>query len=326
MKKLTLVAGMLAATLGISYYFYATNPHERFVSLPHTSISLWTESFGKKGDVPILLLMGAGSSGLSWPERLCRKLAAEGYFVIRFDYRDVGASGGGDFAKKPYTLDDLAQDATLILDAYGIKKAHIVGLSMGGFIAQILAAQYPDRVLSITLIGSTVDHSALADAMSGKGRSNSVLPAPSSATLIMLGNIQKMPKTTTEERLQRFLANTKVAYGPVGFNEQEVRALAKSLDKHTKDPLGSQNHMKAIMNAPTRTEMARSITAPTLVLHGDNDAFFPLEHAQFTSKTVPGAQLVIIPGMGHGINNYFVEPVFKEIQTFLHSVKKKEGA
>ena len=326
MKKLPLIVVMLATTLGVSYYFYATKPCEKFITLPHTSVSLWTESFGKKGDVPILLLMGASSSGLSWPDALCKKLASQGYFVLRFDYRDVGASSGTDFAKNPYTLDDLAHDATSILDAYGIKKAHLVGLSMGGFIAQILAAKYPERVLSITLIGSTVDHSALADAMSGKDTSHSVLPAPSKVTLTALGNIQKMPKTTAEERMQRFLANTKVAHGPVGFNEQEIRALAKRLDKHTKNPQASQNHIKTIMNAPVRTEMVRSIKAPTLVLHGDTDAFFPLEHAQFTAKAIPGAQLVIIPGMGHGVNSYFVEPVFKEMQTFLESVKKKESA
>ena len=322
MNKLTLVATTIAVTLGISYYFYAARPHVRFVAPPETSITLWTESFGKKDDTPILLLMGAGSSGLSWPEQLCKKLASQGYFVIRFDYRDVGASTSTDFATNPYKLDDLARDATSILDAYGVKKAHFIGLSMGGFIAQILAAQYPERVLTITLIGSTVDHTALTGALSGKDTSHALLPAPSKDTLTALGNIQKMPKKTTEERMQRFLANTRVAYGPVGFNEKEVRTLAKRLDKHTKNPLASQNHMKVNMNAPANTEMARSIAVPVLVLHGDKDAFFPLEHAQFTCKTIPGAQLVIIPGMGHGVSNCFVEPVFKEIKTFLESVNK----
>jgi pimeloyl-ACP methyl ester carboxylesterase len=113
-------------------------------------LELWTESFGDASRPTVLLIMGVMNQGILWPDEFCAEIADSGYHVIRYDHRDTGQSSSVDFEEHPYTLDDLASDALKVLDGYGVEKAHVVGLSMGGFLAQLLALDHPDRILSLT--------------------------------------------------------------------------------------------------------------------------------------------------------------------------------
>ncbi len=128
------------------------------------AIKLWYEDFGDSSSPAILLIMGAGGRGTEWPDNFCHALAEAGYYVIRYDHRDIGLSTHFDFEKNPYTLKELTQDALSLLDALKINQAHVVGVSMGGFITQMIAINYPERLLSQTLMMTSPEHQIIAKA------------------------------------------------------------------------------------------------------------------------------------------------------------------
>jgi pimeloyl-ACP methyl ester carboxylesterase len=130
-------------------------------------IEIWTEDFGEASHIPILLIMGATAQGIRWPTPFCQQLADKNRYVIRYDHRDTGQSSCFDYAETPYTLADMADDAVGVLDAYDIAKAHIVGLSMGGMIGQIMAIEHPDRIHSLVSISSSPANGSQAVAITG---------------------------------------------------------------------------------------------------------------------------------------------------------------
>ena len=264
-------------------------------------IRIWTEDFGREGDPSILLVMGASAQGIMWPDEFCEALATGGRHVIRYDNRDTGRSTCFDFAEQPYTLNDMAADAVGVLDAYGIGAAHVVGASMGGMIAQTVAINHPERVLTLTSIMSTPGGAAVARATQGEAVDDA-LPGPDPKVIEALAGQLTNPPTTREERIEASVRLWRALTGTASdFDEAAVRAReAVVLDRATNID-AAMNHGLAIAASPDRDDALASVTAPTLVIHGTADPILPFPHGEATAKAVPGAQLMPLDGVGHDL-------------------------
>lgn len=257
----------------------------------------------EKGE-PVLLIMGLGAQMTRWPDPLRQKLADKGFRVIRFDNRDVGLSQKFSGAPKldevvaalvagnkpdiPYTLDDMAQDAVGVLDHLGIKKAHIVGASMGGMIAQVVVANHPDRALSLTAIFTSTG--------------NPSLPRATPEAFAVISQRAPDPKTDIEGYLNQMVKNARTIGSPgYPFDEAGVRERARADVLRSYEPLGVMRQMAAITVNGDRRERIKNITVPTVVLHGDADPLVPVEGGRDVAANIPGAELRIVPGMGHDI-------------------------
>jgi pimeloyl-ACP methyl ester carboxylesterase len=274
-------------------------------------IEIEYETFGDAGAQPLLLIMGLGAQMLSWDEEFCTRLAARGFHVIRYDNRDCGLSTKLESAGLPdvmaalsgdpqpaYTLDDLADDAVGLLDALGIDKAHIVGASMGGFIAQLVAINHPDRVLSLTSI------------MSGPGGTDTVPPQPEGAAVLMT-----VPPPTREEQIAHGLWIRRVLHGPGDpFDETAETARVERAYDRSYYPAGTGRQLVAILAAHSRTEKLRQVKRPTLVVHGLDDVLVPVENGRRVAAAVPGARLIEFEGMGHNLPERVWPPVLDAIE------------
>lgn len=274
----------------------------------------WTESFGDKKGPALVLIMGSGGQGLLWPQAFCERLAEKGFYVIRYDHRDVGLSSAIDYKKAPYSLVDMAKDVTLILDSYNIKQAHIVGGSMGGQIGMLFAANYPKRTQSLTLIMTSPDMRATFDALEGK-KTESKLSGPS---LAMLASVKKAinPAQTMEDKVQALIQNIKITTGSkVAIDETLVRELAlESIIRGQHNPLGVNNHFfaaKAVFDV--MPEALSKIKAPTKIIHGDQDPIFGVDHAKALNQAIPQSKLVILPDFGHALPEQFYDPIIENI-------------
>lgn len=224
MKKLNIILSIFFLTLIFFAFvhFFKVTHQENIVKINNRAIELWTQAFGNKNNPAILLIMGSGGSGVVWTDNFCKKLMKAGFFVIRYDNRDTGKSTTVDFEKNPYNLNDMANDALAILDFYRIQKTDLIGISMGGFIGQIIASEHPDRVRRLVVVSSTPDHTALVTAVSGRDCSNMPLPAPSNENLLKYRQCHNMPKNTNEEKFKAWLQdlgkveNKAVKYGLIG--------------------------------------------------------------------------------------------------------------
>jgi pimeloyl-ACP methyl ester carboxylesterase len=264
-------------------------------------VELCTEPFGDPADPPILLVMGIGASMLWWEEGFCRMLADNGRFVIRYDHRDTGRSVTYEPRRPEYTGADLVADAVGVLDAYGIPAAHVVGVSAGGAFAQLLALDFPDRVLSLVLISTS--------------------PATPGE--------RDLPAAT--ERYRQFLATTEVdwsddgsvieylvdysraiAGGERAFNEAAARELVRRDVERARDIAASENH-GAIAEGEAPRGPLSSIAVPTLVIHGTADPMFPLGHGEALAEEIPAATLLPLEGAGHGVDRADWETIVRAI-------------
>lgn len=262
-------------------------------------IELEYETFGDPADPAILLIMGLGVQLLGWQEEFCETLAQRGFFVIRYDNRDVGLSSkiedapvpdvmglmAGDTSSASYTVNDMADDAAGLLDALGIEAAHMVGVSMGGMIGQALAINHPDRVLSLTSIMSTTGNPNV-----GQPRPEAI-PALLSAT-----------PDNREEAIEVQVGLFKLIGSPKypGDPERLRDLITRSYDR-MHYPIGFMRQLAGAVASPDRTEALGSVQAPTLVIHGEDDPLIQVSGGEATAKAVPGAKLVKIPGMGHDL-------------------------
>lgn len=261
------------------------------------------EIFGAPDAEPLLLVMGLGAQMIHWDDEFCTELASRGFRVIRFDNRDIGKSAhmtGGKplrpiellklrfFAippEAPYKLWDMANDAIGLLDALGIKAAHIVGASMGGAIAQEIAIAHPERALSLTSIMATTG--------------NPKLPQPTREAMAML--LAPAPKTR-DEYFARFAANWKILRGgSFPLDEAKDRARAERTYERGLNPAGVGRQLRAILASGSRKERLAQVKAPTLVIHGTIDPLVRPEAGKDTAASVPGAKLLLIEGMGHAL-------------------------
>lgn len=280
------------------------------------------ESFGSPAAPVILLIMGLGAQLLRWNVEICEGLVAAGYRVIRFDNRDCGLSSrleslpvppmgevlaalkAGQSPVVPYTLEDMAGDSVGLLDALGIASAHVVGISMGGAIAQIIAAEYPERVLSLTCVMASSGNPALPG------------PTPDAATALFA----PLPRERTREHMvadgiRRFLV---VASPRYPSDPQWLEAIfGREFDRGLY-PQGVARQLAAIIANGDRREQLQRIKAPTLVLHGADDPLIPAACGEDIARHVSGARLVLIPGMGHdlplALTGTFVEAIVSVVR------------
>ena len=264
-----------------------------------SKIELAYEEFGKKSDIPVLLLMGAGAQMLSWHEDFCEELATHGLRPIRFDNRDAGLSThmhhapmpdftaalAGDLSTVSYNLSDMAADTVGLLDALEIKSAHFVGASMGGFISQMVASEYPKRVRSMTCIMSTTGDPTVGQ------------PAPDT-----FQRLAGPPPQNREEAMEQVVRNFRVVGSPAyPLDEAEGRERAGLAYDRSNDPLSIIRQAVAVIASGDRTPRLRNLQLPTLVIHGDSDRMCDVSGGKAIAAAVPGSELVIIEGMGHNL-------------------------
>lgn len=257
------------------------------------------ESFGE-GE-PLVLIMGIGGQGIFWPDNFCLGLAAQGFQVIRFDNRDIGESskydhlGRGDFRRillrralglktaPPYSLTDMAGDVVALLDYLGVGTAHVLGMSMGGMIAQRLAIHFPERVRSLTSV------------MSSDGR-------------IWIGRIRALkvlvarPPRSRDEAIEQGLRAFRIIGSP-GFERDEGALrdmIGRSYDRGRHSP-GVARQLAAILADPPRTKLLNQVKIPSLVIHGAEDPLVPVAAGRATAKALPQAMYREVAGMGHDL-------------------------
>ncbi|MBB5747866.1 alpha/beta fold hydrolase [Micrococcus sp. TA1] len=252
-------------------------------------IELCTEAFGDPVDPPLLLVMGLGASMLWWDEGFCRLLADGGRFVIRYDHRDTGRSVAYPPGRPRYTGQDLVDDAVGVLDAYGLPAAHVVGLSAGGGLAQLLALDHPDRVLSLVLISTS-------PAVPGDRR----LPPPTRDVLDFAStvNVDWSDPASVADYLvgyERMITGPDRPVDVAAVKGLVARDVARSRDIRT-----VQNHDLLEDEERPRGPLS-SITAPTLVIHGGADPLFPPAHGRALAEEIPGARLLLLEAAGHGL-------------------------
>ena len=253
-------------------------------------VALCAETFGDPADPPILLIMGLGASMLWWEEGFCRMLADGRRFVIRYDHRDTGRSVTYETGRPGYTGADLAADGAGVLDAYDIPAAHVVGVSAGGALAQLLALDFPDRVLSLVLMSTS-----LAFATDRR------LPPPSEA-FTRFAEAVEVDWSHSESVVEYLVGYSRVlAGGQRTFDEPALRELARRDVQRARDFAAARNH-ELLPDDGRSHKRVSSISAPTLVIHGTADPMFPIEHGEALADEIPGARLLRLEGAGHGVD------------------------
>ena len=256
------------------------------------------EVHGDRKNPPLLLVMGLGAQLITWDEEFVDELVKRGFYVIRYDNRDSGLStkmesaGSADIAgayagnaQPAYTLDDLADDAVAVLDALHIPAAHIVGASMGGFIAQLVAINHPDHTLSLTSI------------MSGPGGRDAIPPTPEAGAFLV-----RAPGPTREEIIALGVESRRVLAGLQNpFDLEAERAKVERLYDRSYYPQGFGRQLVAILAAQSRIPALKSVKVPTLVVHGADDALVPPENGRRVAAAVPGARYLEFAGAGHNL-------------------------
>ncbi|MHA2405184.1 MAG: alpha/beta fold hydrolase [Candidatus Hermodarchaeia archaeon] len=279
-------------------------------------IELCYDTFGESTDPPMLLIMGLGAQMIRWDEAFCKQLASSGFWVIRYDNRDVGKSTKfeaagvpnamelrlkaqqGEPLSVPYTLEDMALDAVGLLDALNIKQAHVVGVSMGGMIAQTIAIHHSERVRTLTSI------------MSSTG--NPDLPPPQPEALML---ISQTPPSNRDENIEFTVKRQQFLNGPhYLIDDAYVRQYAGRAFDRSFYPQGTARQLGAILASGSRKEALKTVQIPTLVIHGDADPLVPIEGGKDTTASIPGAKLFIIKGMGHDIPAKVAPQIIEAIQ------------
>jgi len=278
---------------------------ERLINV--NGVELCTESFGDPADPPILLVMGFGGSMLWWQEGFCRLLAGHGRLVIRYDQRDTGKSTTYEPGRPGYTGGDLLADAVAVLDGYRLAAAHLVGVSAGGALVQLLALDFPSRVRSLVLISTS-------PATPG----DRSLPPPT-ATFGQFVRSATVDWSDADSVIDYLVAYARVLAGEERrFEEAEVSDLVRRDAERARDFAALQNHELLEDDDKPRRPLS-SIQAPTLVIHGTADPMFPLPHGEALASEIPSARLLRLEGAGHGVQRADWDVVTEAIAT--HTAK-----
>ena len=258
--------------------------------MPYASngdVRIYYETFGEAAAPALMLINGLGSQCINYREEWCRRFAAEGFFVIRLDNRDVGLSThfsdvAPEMGKPAYSIADMANDAIAVLDDLGLDRAHVMGLSMGGMIVQQLAIDHPDRLISMTSVMSTTGDRDVGQS------------APEALALLT-----GPTPTDREGYIARYLQGIRTYGSPAAYDEERLAPLAAEAYDRCFDPSGQARQMIAIMASPSRTAALGSVTVPALVMHGDQDKLVDISGGRRTAEAIPGARFVVMEGMGH---------------------------
>ncbi|HEX6337410.1 MAG TPA: alpha/beta hydrolase [Jiangellaceae bacterium] len=258
--------------------------------LPVNGVDLCVETLGTPADPAVLLIMGAAAPMDWWPDGFCERLASEGHlFVIRYDHRDTGQSTSFEAGAPSYTSADMTDDAIGVLDALGIDKAHLVGASMGGGIAQELAVDQFDRVLSLTLISTSPI---------GLGRDD--LPPMSDELRQTFHDPVPQPDWSDRSAVVEYmLKDLRPYHGSVTMDEAAWRSLVERIVDRTTNVAASMINHWILEDGNASQARTDQIAVPTLVLHGTEDPLFPYPHGQALADAIPGARLVPLEGVGH---------------------------
>jgi pimeloyl-ACP methyl ester carboxylesterase len=288
-------------------------------------IEICYDIFGAPDGEPLLLIMGLSAQMVLWDDEFCQQLATRGFRVIRFDNRDIGQStkmtGGkritamdilklrffGILPSATYTLRDMANDTTGLMDALGIRSAHIVGASMGGAIAQEIAIHSPERVRSLTSIMSTTG--------------NLKLPQPKREAMTLL---MAPPPKTKDEYIALFARNWKILrQGSFPQDEAKDRDRAERCYARGLNPAGVGRQFRAILASGARNKALASVKVPSLVIHGTVDPLVRPEAGRDTANSIPGAKLVMVEGMGHALPIPMWPQVIGAIAEHAHAAARK---
>jgi pimeloyl-ACP methyl ester carboxylesterase len=282
------------------------------------TIQLEYEVFGDAGAPTLVLIMGFAAQMIVWHVNFCRQLAGRGFRVVRFDNRDVGLStklsGSPDFMRAmagdrtaaAYSLEDMADDVSGLIGALGVPAAHVVGASMGGFIAQETAIRHPERVLS------------LASIMSSTGDRTVGVPRPEAFAALLVP-----PPPDREGAIERAVSLWRIIGSPgFPFDEAAIRARSAAVWDRDHDPTGIARQAAALFTQRDRTVDLGKLKVPTLVIHGIDDPLVTLSGGEATARAIPGARLVTIPGMGHDLP----EPAWPTILDAIVDNARRAGA
>jgi pimeloyl-ACP methyl ester carboxylesterase len=287
-------------------------------------IEIYYETVGDPNDPTMLLVMGLGTQMLGWDPEFCRLLADRGFHVVRYDNRDVGLSthldqpvdlfavlgsfAGGDPVDVPYLLTDMAADAVGLLDHLGADRAHVVGVSMGGMIAQTLAIEHRARVATLTSIMSTTGD-----------------PDVGAPTAEAMEAITAPPATTREEAADTFVMHAHTWGSPAYIDEDRLRAISNAAYDRANDPEGGNRQLAAVLASGSRSEALRQLAVPTLVIHGTADKLVTPSGGERTAEVVPDAKLMMIEGMGHDLPPQLWPQLVDAIATHAAAAERAEA-
>lgn len=243
---------------------------------------LWAETFGDRRDPAVLLVMGATAPGIVWPDELCRLLASAGYYVVRYDHRDTGRSGKSSVA---YGLSTMAADAAAVIAGLDAGPAHVVGQSAGGMVSLLLACGRPGLVRSLVLLSSSPG----TDADPRQPRTG-----PSDVS-----EPEADPPGPEERRAMAVEGRRGLVGTAVPFDRAYWSDLVERVAEHTREPDTSARHLAAMARTPALTDRITELRVPTLMVHGEQDRVFPVDHGEALRRAIPDARLRRIPGMGH---------------------------
>jgi len=275
-------------------------------------VDIWYETFGDKENPALLLISGGCNPSTMWHDSFCQRLVNEGFYVIRYDHRDTGLSSSIDFEKAPYDLMDMAKDAIGVLDAARIQQSHLFGLSLGGYLSEILAAYYPERVHTITVMASTVDIRPANLAFAGLPPEEAAsLPPPTAEYLAWMKEWTKLSPQTDEERLTQRLEGWNKLNGDVFPLDVEMnREIHQKFLARDRYPQGILNHIAMLKNGKSE-ELIRTVTSmikvPTVILHGSEDPLSPPVHGAALHDAIKGSEYFLVEGMGHVPNELFFD-------------------
>lgn len=296
---------------------------ERMV--PSGDVELWSDDFGDPSNPALLLVMGGNLSALGWPDEFAARLADGGLHVIRYDHRDTGRSTTREFAERPYGIDELAADAVAVLDGWGVDRAHVVGLSMGVTIAQVIALNHHDRLSGLVMMlggGLDIDFDGnIERAMRGEPTLDG-LPGPQQPFLDAL-TLMTRPAEDREAEVAKRVSKWRILSGTaIPFDDAEYARWEERAIDHVGGVITEPYAHYSLTLPPTsRAAELRKVTVPALIIQAEHDPIAPAPHGKHLAGLIPTARLVQIAGMGHALPSSVHGPLAEVILDHVRSAR-----
>lgn len=282
---------------------------------------IWTETIGNPADPAVILFAPAGGQCIQWPEHFCKELS-EHYFVIRFDYRDSGFSTAVDYQKTPYDLKTLFRDALSILDTLKIKQAHFIGNSMGAAVIQYGAIEFPERMLSMTLMMGSPHHVIPFEILKGHPAHYFKLSPPHEEFIKAAHESVKSPSNVDLFVIRKNVALKAASSLPGGhFDRHYWYELEEEMLKRSTNQYTLTNQLSAqLKHSENRCNALSEVLVKSLIIHGPLDAVYPVDHAEATAKALPNGKLLIMPNLGHCFDPSYASKISQAIMKFYETL------